>query len=379
MQSTGLLLQTITRHKNKTSRPVFEMVHIDLPLFLGLLVLIVVGFFILYSASNCQLDIVIQEIIHIGLAACLMIFLAQIPPAFYERMAPWLFTIGTLLLVGVLLFGHMGQGGRRWLNLIFFRFQPSEIMKLAVPMMLAWFYAHRQLPPKTKDLVISALIIFIPFLLVAKQPDLGTAIVLVIGGGCVLLLAGMQWRIVIGLVLLALLAIPLSWHFLHYYQQQRIVTFLNPERDPLGAGYHIIQSKIAIGSGGFLGKGWLMGTQARLAFLPEHATDFIFAVAGEEFGFMGSLALILIYLFISFRCLYIASQAQNTFERLLAGSLSLMFFLSVFVNMGMVTGLLPVVGLPLLLISYGGTSMVTIMAGFGILMSIRTHRKLLSK
>lgn len=379
MLSTELFMQSITRYKNKTNRPIWDKIHLDFPLFLGILILIILGFFVLYSASNQQMSIVIQEIIHIGLATCLMIFLAQLPPSFYERIAPWLFFIGFLLLVAVLFVGHIEKGGRRWLSLGLFRFQPSEIMKLAVPLMLSWFFAHRQLPPKAKDLLISSFIIFIPFALVAKQPDLGTAITLAVGGGCVLVFAGMRWKIIAILAILAALSVPFLWHFMHSYQQQRVLIFLNPELDPLGAGYHIIQSKIAIGSGGFLGKGWLQGTQAHLAFLPLHATDFIFAVIGEEFGLFGGIVLLAVCLFITGRCLYIAFQAQDTFERLLAGSLSLMFFLSVFINIGMVSGLLPVVGVPLPLISYGGTSMITTMAGFGILMSIKTHKKLIPK
>jgi len=250
-------------------------------------------------------------------------------------------------------------------------------MRIAIPMMLAWYFSQKELPPTGKDLLISAAIIFIPAMITAKEPDLGSAIIIASGGLCVLLFAGIRWRVIFGLMILTSAAAPFIWHFMHGYQKQRVLTFLNPNRDPLGTGYHIIQSKIAIGSGGIFGKGWLHGTQSHLHFLPEHATDFIFAVSGEELGLIGCSILLLIYLLIVSRCLYIASQAQDTFTRLLAGGLSLLFFISVFVNMGMVTGILPVVGLPLPLISYGGSSMLTILASFGILMSIHGHKKLM--
>ncbi len=246
-------------------------------------------------------------------------------------------------------------------------------------MMLAWYYANRPLPPTIKDLFLSGIIILVPAALTLKQPDLGTAIILVAGGLSILLFAGIRWRIIFIVACLILIAMPLIWHFMHAYQQDRILTFFNPERDPLGTGYHIIQSKIAIGSGGIFGKGWLQGTQSHLHFLPEHATDFIFAVCGEEFGLIGCLFLLLIYICITVRCLYISAKAQDTYTRLLAGGLSLTFFISVFVNIGMVCGILPVVGLPLPLVSYGGSSMLILMAGFGILMSIHGHKKLWDK
>jgi len=277
----------------------------------------------------------------------------------------------------VLVTGQIGKGAQRWLNLGFFRFQPSELMKLGVPMMAAWFLHRRRLPPSVAELLVLAVIVFVPTLLIAKQPDLGTSLLIASSGIFVVLLAGLRFRMIFTLAGMALGALPLIWHFMRDYQRQRVLTLLNPESDPLGAGYHIIQSKIAIGSGGVFGKGWLNGSQAKLEFLPESSTDFIFAVLGEEFGLMGQLVLILLYLFIVARGLYIASQGQDTFSRLLAGSISLTFFVYFFVNMGMVSGLLPVVGVPLPLVSYGGTSMVTLMAGFGILMSIQTHRKLL--
>ncbi|OGT10898.1 MAG: rod shape-determining protein RodA [Gammaproteobacteria bacterium GWE2_42_36] len=339
--------------------------------------LVVFGFFILYSASNQNLSMVIQAILHIGLAALIMFVFAQIPPYFYERWSTWVFGLGSFLLLIVLAIGKIKKGAQRWLNLGGIHLQPSEVMKIAIPMMLAGYLAHKDLPPRLKDMLMCALIILVPALLTMKQPDLGTGILLVLTGFSVLFLAGMRWRYLLGILLGVGALMPILGHVLHGYQKQRILTFLNPERDPLGAGYHIIQSKIAIGSGGFLGKGWLHGTQSHLSFLPEHATDFIFAVCGEEFGFIGGLFLLLIYLYITACCFRIAYQAQDTYTRLLAGGLSFMFFMSVFVNMGMVVGILPVVGVPLPLISYGGSSMITLMATFGILMSIQCHRKLI--
>lgn len=282
------------------------------------------------------------------------------------------------LLVAVLAVGDISMGAQRWLDLGVVRFQPSEIMKLAVPMMVAWYLADHHLPPDGLRLIVTALIVVIPTLLIAKQPDLGTALLVASAGTFVVFLSGIRWRYILLLAVLAAAAAPALWYLLHDYQRQRVLTFLDPENDPLGAGYHIIQSKIAIGSGGIYGKGWMNGTQSHLDFLPERTTDFIFAVFGEEFGMIGILLLLLLYLIIVLRCLYIATQAQETFTRLLAGSLGLTFFVYMFVNMGMVTGLLPVVGVPLPLISYGGTSLVTLLAAFGILMSIHTHRRLLA-
>ncbi|MGD8812553.1 MAG: rod shape-determining protein RodA, partial [Thioalkalispiraceae bacterium] len=275
--------------------------------------------------------------------------------------------------------GEVGKGAQRWLSLGFFRFQPSEIMKIAVPIMIAWYLADAVLPPRRLQLLTALTILVIPTLLVAKQPDLGTALLIASSGIFVLLLAGLQWKLIFGSLLVLVASTPLAWNYLlHDYQRQRVLTFLNPENDPLGAGYHIIQSTIAIGSGGLYGKGWLNGTQSHLDFLPERSTDFIFAVFGEEFGFLGILLLLVIYGVIIVRGLIIANQAQDTFTRLLAGSLVLTFFVYIFVNIGMVSGILPVVGVPLPLISYGGTSMVTLLSGFGILMSIQTHRRLIA-
>ncbi|MDH5594902.1 MAG: rod shape-determining protein RodA, partial [Gammaproteobacteria bacterium] len=275
-------------------------------------------------------------------------------------------------------FGSVGKGAQRWLDLGFVRFQPSESLKIGLPMMLAWFLAEAQLPPSPKHLLISAFLIALPVGLIVIQPDLGTSLLIGSTGVIVLLLAGISWMLVGIFIFIGAASAPLLWYLLHDYQRQRILTFLNPENDPLGAGYHIIQSKIAIGSGGLYGKGWLNGSQSHLEFLPERSTDFIFAVFSEEFGFIGILVLMAMYMFIVIRGLFIASQAQDTFSRLLSGSLILTFFVYIFVNTGMVMGLLPVVGLPLPMLSLGGTSLVTLMAGFGIIMSVHTHRKLYS-
>lgn len=353
--------------------------HLEPNLLLASIVFMVLGLFILYSASNESIHVVEKQAVRFVLAFVGMFVLAQIPPNKYRIWAPWFFFISVVLLAAVLVLGHIDMGARRWLNLGLFRFQPSELMKIGLPMMLSWYFSEKALPPTKKQLLIAAVIIIVPALLIAKQPDLGTATLIVASGFCVILLAGISWRMIGSLAAIAIAAMPILWHFMHGYQKQRVLTFLNPERDPLGTGYHIIQSKIAIGSGGMFGKGWLHGTQSHLQFLPEHATDFIFAVCGEEFGLMGGLILLAIYLFIVARCLMIATQAQDTFTRLLAGSLGLTFFMSVFINMGMVTGILPVVGLPLPLVSYGGTSIVTVLAAFGIIMSIHTHRNLVSR
>lgn len=366
------------RRRQMPNKGIGQVLHLDWPLLMGLLLLIGVGLIVLYSASNQSMDTITRQGVRMLIAFLIMWILAQIPPSKYQTWAPWLFAIGTILLLAVLAIGVIGKGAQRWLNLWIFQFQPSEIMKLAVPMTVAWYFHDKPLPPTLKQLLIAGVIIFVPALLIAKQPDLGTAIMIIAGGFGVLFLAGIRARILIVLAILAAICAPVLWHFMHDYQRARVLTFLNPERDPLGAGYHIIQSKIAIGSGGIFGKGWLNGTQSHLSFLPEHTTDFIFAVGGEEFGLIGAIILLILYLIVIGRGLYISSQAQDTFSRLLAGGLTLTFFMAAFVNIGMVTGILPVVGIPLPLVSYGGTSMVTLIASFGILMSIHTHRKLLS-
>jgi rod shape determining protein RodA len=352
--------------------------HLDIPLLAALVTLSLLSLVILYSSSGRNVDMVLGQVMRLGLAFGVMFVLAQVPLHHIERWVPWLFGITLALLFGVLLFGEIGKGAQRWLDIGLFRFQPSEMMKLAVPLMVAWYLADRPLPPNGRHLATGLLIIAVPVALIAKQPDLGTALLVAASGVFVLLLAGVRWKYVLLLIVLVAACAPLFWYMLHDYQQMRILTLLDPERDPLGSGYHIIQSKIAIGSGGVYGKGWLNGTQSHLEFLPERSTDFIFAVFSEEFGFIGVLFLLGIYAFIVARGLYIATQAQDTFTRLLSGSLILTFFVYTFVNTGMVTGLLPVVGVPLPMISFGGTSMVTLLASFGIIMSIHTHRKLLS-
>jgi rod shape determining protein RodA len=352
--------------------------HLDGPLLMALLTVCGLGLFVLYSAGGQNTDLIVRQGVRIAVASVTMLVIAQIHPKFLRLWAPWLFLGGIILLVLVLVMGETGKGAQRWLDVGIVRFQPSEIMKLAVPMMAAWYLHERPLPPTLREtLTVLLLLSMMPAALIARQPDLGTALLIAASGVLVILLAGMSMRLILAFGALALAAAPLLWMNMHAYQRQRVLTFLNPESDPLGSGYHIIQSKIAIGSGGVFGKGWLNGTQAQLEFLPERATDFIFAVLGEEFGLLGVVTLLVLYLLIIERGLYIASQAQDTFGRLLSGSISLTFFVYVFVNTGMVTGLLPVVGVPLPLVSYGGTSMVTLMAGFGMLMSVHTHRKLI--
>lgn len=374
-----IFTDTFKQRLNKSENTsLWQSLHIDMPLLLALLLLIMLGLVILYSSSGQNLNVVEQQAARIGIALIIMLGFAQVPPTTYQRWAPWLYWLGVLLLVIVLFTGHIGKGGQRWLNLGFIRIQPSEIMKLAIPMFIAGHFHKIHLPLAPRSVFFAALLILIPAVLTAKQPDLGTAILLIAAGGCVLFLAGLSFRFMLALGFLGAMIAPIFWFVMYDYQRQRVMTFLNPERDPLGNGYHIIQSKIAIGSGGLFGKGWLNGTQSHLHFLPEHSTDFIFAVCGEEFGFAGSVILILLFMAVIVRGLYITANAQDTFTRLLAGSLTLTFFFSFFINMGMVTGILPVVGLPLPLVSYGGSSMVTLMASFGILMSIQTHRKLLT-
>lgn len=359
-------------------RSLWHYLHIDITLLTFLMVLSLTGLFILYSASNQHPRIVELQAMHLFIAFAVLFIVAQVPPVSLQRAAPWLYFISLLLLVIVLGIGHIGKGGQRWLNFRFLHLQPTELMKLAVPLLLAWYYHRITLPITFRSLLFAVPIILVPALLTAKQPDLSTAILLSIAGLSVLFLAGLSLRIIITTLGIGTICIPLVWYCLYDYQRQRILTFLNPESDPLGKGYHIIQSKIAIGSGGLFGKGWLNGTQSNLQFLPEHSTDFIFAVCGEEFGFIGNLILIALFMLVVIRGVYITVNAQDTFSRLLAGSITFTFFVSFFINMGMVTGLLPVAGIPLPLVSYGGSSMVTMMASFGILMSIQTHRKLVS-
>jgi len=374
------LPRTLRRMNRNNEGWFFRLIRLDLPLLLGLLMVSGLGLTVLYSAGQQNMELVWGQGMRLGLGFAIMLTLAQLPPRYFRLWSPWIYLVGLLLLLAVMVVGDISKGAQRWLDLGIVRFQPSEIMKLAVPMMMGWFFAEKPLPPRWLHLLGGVLIMAIPFILIAEQPDLGTALVVGSAGAFALFLAGLSWMIMFGLGLLLGAGVPLFWTFvMHDYQRQRVLTFLNPETDPLGTGYHIIQSKIAIGSGGIYGKGWLNGTQSHLDFLPEGSTDFIFAAFLEEFGLVGGCLLLILYFFIIARALYMASRAPDTYTRLLAGSLTLIFFLYAFVNTGMVSGLLPVVGLPLPLFSYGGTSLVTIMAGFGILMSIYSHRRTLTR
>jgi len=361
-------------------RSLWERLHLD-PWLLGmLLVLMAAGLVVLYSASSQRLDAVIAQGLRFGVALVVMFALAQLSPASLLRWALPAYLLGVLLLVAVELFGDVGMGAQRWLVIPgVIRFQPSEIMKLAVPLMVAAYLSRQELPPRLRDIAVCGVLIAVPVVLIAKQPDLGTSLLVTSAAVFVVLLAGLSWRFIAALAVIAAAALPLLWMNLHNYQRQRVLTFLDPNSDPLGAGWNIIQSTTAIGSGGVFGKGWLQGTQSQLEFLPERHTDFIVAVLGEEFGLVGIVAILLLYLLIITRGLWLAAGAQDTFGRLMAGSIILTFFIYVFVNVGMVSGILPVVGVPLPLVSYGGTSSVTLMAGFGILMAIHAHRRLLPR
>ena len=352
--------------------------HIDTFLMGCILFTLLVGLFVLYSASGQNFERINAQLFNIAVAFSLMWLVTNIQPQHLERIAPALYLLGILLLIAVAVFGHISHGAQRWLNLGIIKIQPSEIMRIAVPMMLAWFFAKREASPRIADFAIAALLLLVPVSLIAEQPDLGTALLISSSGLFVIFLAGLSWRFIIGGTVIIGALMPLFWSMLHDYQRKRIEILLDPSQDPLGAGYHTIQATIALGSGGMTGKGWLNGSQAQLDFLPERTTDFIFAVFGEEFGMAGNLILLVLFSLIIMRGLMIAAQAKSTFTRLLAGSITLTFFTYAFVNMGMVSGILPVVGVPLPLISYGGTSMVTLLIGFGILMSIQTHKKLVA-
>ena len=351
--------------------------HLDIWLLLMLTLLCGFGLVVLYSASGQDMGYVSRQAIRMGAGFFVLVVLAQLSPRFLARWAPWLYGIAIGLLVCVLLFGVGAKGAQRWIALPGFRFQPSEIMKLVLPMTVAWYLASRPLPPSLKHTFVSLMMVAIPTVLIMKQPDLGTSLLIAASGIFVLLFSGIRWRYIFGALAVAGAALPGLWAVMKDYQKQRVLTFLDPESDPLGSGWNIIQSKIAIGSGGVTGKGWLDGTQSQLDFLPESHTDFIIAVIAEELGLTGVVLLLLLYLCIIARGLLIAAQAQDGFGRLLAGSVILTFFVYVLVNMGMVSGLLPVVGVPLPMVSYGGTSIVTLMAGFGILMSVHSHRAML--
>lgn len=353
----------------------WKPLHLDLGLLLGLIAITGYGMLVLYSASGANEVMFRNRIIQVVLGFTVLLVMAQLPPKFYQRIAPYLYLIGFILLILVDAIGTTSKGAQRWLDLGIIRFQPSEIVKLAVPLMVAVYLGNRPLPPKLSETFIAIAMILLPTLLVAIQPDLGTAILVTASGLFVVFLAGMSWWLIFAALVGLAGFIPIMWLYLmHDYQRTRVLTLLDPEKDPLGAGYHILQSKIAIGSGGIWGKGWMQGTQSQLEFLPEPHTDFIFAVMSEEHGMVGFGILIAIYLFIIIRGLMIAVNAQTSFGRILAGATTLIFFVYLFVNIGMVSGILPVVGVPLPLFSYGGTSYVAIMASFGLVMSIHTHR-----
>lgn len=351
--------------------------YIDNFLLGGIFLLMLVGLIVLYSASGGNLGRVSSQILNMVVALIIMWLVANIPLQQIMRLALPLYIIGIALLIGVALFGEIHNGARRWLNIGITRIQPSELLKIAVPLMMAWYFDKSEITLRLRDYAGATLILLLPVLLIARQPDLGTALLITTSGFYVLYFAGLSWRVMAGLLATAASVLPLFWSLaMHDYQRKRILTMLDPSQDPLGAGYHTIQASIAIGSGGITGKGWQKGTQSQLDFLPEQSTDFIFAVFSEEFGLIGNGLLLLLYLVVIGRCMIITANAPTQFTRLVAGSITLTFFTYVFVNMGMVSGILPIVGVPLPLISFGGTSLVTMLLGFGILMSIQTHPKL---
>ncbi|NUR22915.1 rod shape-determining protein RodA [Frateuria sp.] len=369
------MIEALHARARRFLRRILTRPRIDLPLAAGLFLLACVGLVTLYSAGGGDLGLVGGQAARFVLGGALLLLISRIPPTVLRNWTPWLYAGSTALLVVVAILGE-GRGADRWLDLKFMRFQPSELLKLTMPMMVAWYLHPRQLPPSWKDMAVVGALIAIPAVLIAKQPDLGTALLVAAAGAFALFLSGVAWWR-IGLLLAAVGGmIPVGWHFMHQYQRDRVLTLLNPESDPLGNGWHIIQSQIAVGSGGVFGKGWMHGTQSRLEFLPEHTTDFIFAVFSEEFGLVGVCLLLALYAFIIGRCLWIAMEARDTYSRLLAGAIGMSFFVYVFVNGGMIAGMLPVVGVPLPFVSYGGTSAVSLLSGFGVLMSIHANRKM---
>ncbi|WP_114240564.1 rod shape-determining protein RodA [Dyella sp. C9] len=357
-------------------RRVMTRPRIDLPLAFGLLLLSATGLVTLYSASGGNMSMIGGQAGRFVMGAILVLLISRIPPPVLRSWTPWLYAGSVALLLVVAGLGEIRSGSKRWLNLGVLSFQPSELLKLTMPMMVAWYLHPRQLPPRWKDILVVGILIGIPAGLIAEQPDLGTALLVSAAGAFALFLSGMAWWKIGSLLAVVGSMVPVAWHFMHDYQRNRVLTLLNPESDPLGNGWHIIQSQIAVGSGGMFGKGWQQGTQSRLDFLPEHTTDFIFAVFSEEFGLVGVIALMLLYAFIIGRCLWIAMEARDTYSRLLAGAIGMSFFVYVFVNGGMVAGMLPVVGVPMPLVSYGGTSAVSLLTGFGVLMSIYANRKM---
>ncbi len=370
---------SVTGRELTTGQWLLRSFRLDGMLMLLIAMLLGVGLLVLFSASGENVAALERQLLRIGVGFLGLLLFARVPVSVLKVWAPWLFLLGLGLLLGVMFAGDVGKGARRWLDLGLLRFQPSEIMKLAMPLTVAWYLSLRSGPPRFVDLIVVGVLIVVPVLLIMRQPDLGTALLVGASGILVLMLAGLSWGWIVGMVVALAAAIPVLWTQMYDYQRQRVLTLLNPESDPLGAGYHIIQSKIAIGSGGLYGKGWLNGTQSQLQFLPERSTDFVFAVYAEEFGFMGILFLLLLYFLIVGRGLWIAALAQDRFSRLVAGSISLTFAVYMVVNIGMVSGLLPVVGVPLPLVSYGGTSLVTLMVGFGILMAVQSQQRLVNR
>jgi rod shape determining protein RodA len=350
--------------------------HVDTPLLLITLMLMAAGLTTVYSATYDANSHLLPQMVNMAIGLCAMWAVAQLPPQKLMRFGVPLYLVGVVLLILVFFFGIKVNGARRWLSLGFTRIQPAELLKIAVPLMLAWYFHKHEAVLKFRHYIVASLLLLVPFALIAKQPDLGTAILVGAAGFYVIFFAGLPWRVIVGLLAVAGAAAPFAWTMLHDYQRKRILTLIDPTTDPLGSGYHIIQSTIAIGSGGKLGKGWLEGTQTHLEFIPERHTDFILAVFSEERGLLGNSILLLLYLLLIGRGLMIAGKASTLFGRVLAGSVTLSFFTYVFVNMGMVSGILPVVGVPLPFMSYGGTALVTLSVGIGMLMSINTHRML---
>ncbi len=352
--------------------------HLDGILLTLVLLLLGVSLAVVASASGQSPARISGHLVNIGLALSVMVVMANVPPHLLSKVGPPLYVAGVVLLIGVALFGEVRNGARRWLNLGF-AFQPSELLKLALPLMLAWYFQRNESGLRGKHYLVGGILLLVPFLLILRQPDLGTALMLGASGFYLLFFAGLPWKVMIGGGVLAGASLPLMWGFMHDYQQRRVLTLLDPTSDPLGDGYHIIQSTIAIGSGGLFGKGWTQGTQNQLDFIPERTTDFIYAVFGEEFGYVGTILLVGLYLAIVARGLVIAARAPTLFGRLMAATLSLNLFTYAFVNMGMVSGILPVVGVPLPLMSYGGTALITLLLGMGIVMSVATHRQLMTR
>ncbi len=366
-------------HHLRRKKGWWSYTHLDAWMLFFLFVLCSFGLFVLYSASGQDVGYVMRQAIRIGAGFVVLVVLAQFSPRILIRWAPWVYAAGVVLLLIVMFFGVGAKGAQRWLALPGFRFQPSEVMKLILPLMIACYLASRSLPPSFKHSLISLLLIGVPTVLIMKQPDLGTSLLIAASGVFVLLFSGIRWRYILGALGIAAAALPGLWMVMKDYQRQRVLTFMDPESDPLGSGWNIIQSKTAIGSGGVWGKGWLGGTQSQLDFLPESHTDFIIAVIAEELGLIGVAALLFIYVLIIGRGLWMATRVPDSFGRLVAGSIVLTFFVYVVVNIGMVSGLLPVVGVPLPMVSYGGTSIVTLMAGFGILMSVYSHKQMVMR